>query len=105
MFGGAGSALEAAGPPSERLREAKRRLAQAEQLARKCQREIEAYRKLVDELAPDDGHFLEHKMYGPITGAPWEKYRLALYASPAGNFLHTNHLDGREAIKRGLGPS
>jgi hypothetical protein len=62
---------------------------------------VAVYRKWMNEFCPEPGRFIEHKMYGAVFDQPWEKFRLALYAEGE-NLLHTLHLDGREAGKRGL---
>lgn len=53
------------------------------------------YRKLLAEYVPV-GHpiWIEHAMYGPAVAAPWEKFRMMVYA-PEGDMTRSGHSDGR----------
>jgi len=53
------------------------------------------YRRLIaGNFTEDSRTFLEDKLHSVVQCAPWERYRLAIYAPP-GNMKRSLHLDGR----------
>ena len=53
------------------------------------------YKKMLhDHFRPDEIRMIEIGMYGPVGAAPWEQYRVVIYA-PEGNMRRFYHRNGR----------
>lgn len=53
------------------------------------------YHDLLERYVPaDKPMWIEHAWHGPIDAAPWEEFKVCIYA-PAGNMTRSGHVDGR----------